>query len=109
MEQQEKKKKLLDILNKKAFNPILDKSKDDYDSEDKKKKLEEVQQNTKSKKERFENYNTPEEVRENYLHVLSSEKDENLEEKLKDLDLPRLSQIKKEFLDLCKELDVKQE
>ncbi len=106
MEQDDKREKLLEFLNKKAFDPILEKSKDDYDSEDKKRKLEDVQQSTKNEKERFQQYDTPEEVRENYLSDLSSDAAEEINEELKDLDLPRLAQFKKEFLDLCKELDV---
>lgn len=108
MTQDEKKEKLLDFLNKKAFDPILEKSKDDYDSEEKKRKLEEIQHSTKNQKERFQKYDSPEEVRENYLTELSSNTDDEILEELKELDLPRLQQFKKEFLDLCKEMDVKQ-
>lgn len=67
MKKEEKKRKLLDFLNKKAFDPIINKSKDDYDSETKKKKLEDVKRSTKSEKERFQNYEDAEEVRDNYL------------------------------------------
>ncbi|MGB7786449.1 MAG: hypothetical protein WBL27_10135 [Salinimicrobium sp.] len=106
MDQDEKRKKLVNFLNKKLFDPILEKSKDDYDSEALKRRLEEMQQSTKREKERFRQYDTPEEVRENYLNDLSSDAAEDVNEELKELDLPRLPQFKKEFLDLCKELDV---
>lgn len=106
MEQDEKREKLLNFLNKKAFDPILEKSKEDYDSEAEKRRLEEVQRTTKREKERFWRYDTPEEVRENFLNDLSSEAAVEVQEELKELDLPRLPQFKKEFLDLCKELDV---
>ncbi|MDT0646072.1 hypothetical protein RM545_05165, partial [Zunongwangia sp. F260] len=70
MSQKEKKEKLLNFLETKAFNPILRKSKDDFNSDTKKEKFEDVKRSTENEKERFRNYNTPGNIRDNYLSDL---------------------------------------
>ena len=102
-----KKKKLIDFLNKKAFDPVLEKEKDDFSSDKKRQKLEDVQRSTKSEKERFKNYKDAQEVRENFLSDLNSEPAKKVHRKLKDLDLPVLPDLKEEFLQLCDDLDVR--
>ena len=107
MSKEETKKKLLDFLDEKAFDPIINRDKGDYDSEDQKKKLEDVKRSTKSEKKRFHNYDSPEEVKENYLNDLNSEPAQKINAELKDLSLPRLPQFKDDFLQLCDKLGVK--
>ena len=104
---EDKKEKLLDFLEKKAFDPVLNKSKDDYDSDTKKKELEDVKRSTKSEKERFRNYGSAKEVRDNYLSDLNSEPAQKINRELDDLNLPKLPDYKKDFLDLCEKLGVK--
>ena len=48
MSKQEAREQLLDLLDKKAFNPILKASPDDYSSDADKKKLQEVQRTTRN-------------------------------------------------------------
>ena len=107
MSKAEDKKKLLNFLDKKAFDPILNKSKEDYNTDAKKKKFEDVKAATEREKERFHNYNTAEEIRENYHRDLNSSAAEKINRELKDLDLPRLPDLKDEFFILCDELGVK--
>ncbi|MEX2591600.1 MAG: hypothetical protein WD426_02415 [Anditalea sp.] len=107
MNKEEEKKRLLDFLDIKAFDPIINKSKEDYDSENKKKKFEDVKRSTEKEKERFHNYNTAEDIKENYRRDLSSEPAKKVHAELKYLDLPRLPDLKDEFFQLCDDLNVK--
>lgn len=106
MKKEEKKRRLLNFLDKKAFDPVINKSKSDFDSEDKKKKFEEVKRKTETEKERFHNYDGPEDIRTNFLRDLSSDPAKRVHSTLKYLDLPRLPDLKDDFLELCDELDV---
>ncbi|MDT0649611.1 hypothetical protein [Autumnicola edwardsiae] len=58
-------------------------------------------------KERFRNYNTPWDIRDNYLSDLSSQTAKKKNAELKDLNLPRLPYFKDQFLELCDKLGVK--
>lgn len=107
MTQKEKKEKLLNFIETKAFNPILKKSEDDFSSDSKKKKFKDVKRSTENEKERFRNYNSPEDIRDNYLSDLSSHTAKKKNAELKELGLPRLPDFKEEFLELCGKLDVK--
>lgn len=102
----EQKKELLNFLDKKAFDPILRKSADDYDSDAKKKKFEHVKKSTEKEKERFHNYNTASDIKENFRRDLNSEPAKKVHAELKTLDLPRLPDLKDEFYHLCDELGV---
>lgn len=103
----EKREKLIHFLDEKAFDPILEKSEDDFEG-NKRDKYRDVRQSTESEKERFHNdYNTAEEVRDNYLSDLNSEEADKINRELEDLGLPRLPDFEGEFRDLCDRLDVK--
>lgn len=107
MSKAEDKKKLLKFLDDKAFDPILEKSREDYGSENEKKKFDHVKQSTEREKKRFHNYNTAEDIKENFQRDLNSDPAKKIHSELKDLSLPRLSQLKDEFYDLCDKLGVK--
>ncbi|MDT0648114.1 hypothetical protein RM545_15575, partial [Zunongwangia sp. F260] len=62
---------------------------------------------TENEKERFRNYNTPGNIRDNYLSDLSSQTAKKKNAELKDLNLPRLPDFKDQFLELCDKLGVK--
>ena len=106
MTDKEKKEKLIKFLDKKAFDPIINKSKDDFDSDNKKKKFEDVKQSTKSEKERFRKYDSAEDVRDNYLSDLNSQTAKKINRELDDLNLPKLPDYKDEFLELCDKIGV---
>lgn len=107
MTEKEQKEKLIEFLDKNAFDPVINKSKDDYDSEKQKKKFEDVKRSTKSEKERFRKYESPEEVRDNFLADLDSEPAQEIDKELDDLDLPKLPDMKEDFLNLCDKIGVK--
>lgn len=106
MTKTEKEKELLDFLDRKAFDPILKRSKDYYDTDDKKKKFEHVKESTEKEKERFHNYKSPEEIKLNFRRDLHSEPAKKVHSELKYLGLPRLPDIQDEFFELCEELKV---
>lgn len=108
MKQEQKRKELLDFLDKKAFDPVLHASENRYDSEDKKKKLGELKEKTEKEKDRFhKNYNSPKEIKDNFLSDLNSQAAKKVHSELKYLGLPRLPDLKEEFLDLYEELEEK--
>ena len=107
MNDEDKRKKLVNFLNENALNPILEKSEDDFKSQDKKEKFKDVKRSTESEKERFENYDSAKEVKDNYLNDLNSEPAKMINRELDDLNLPKLPDYKKEFLNLCEKLEVK--
>lgn len=108
MKQEQKRKKLLDFLDRKAFDPVLYSSENRYESEDKKKKLRELKEKTEKEKQRFhKNYGSPTEIKDNFLSDLNSLAAKKVHSELKYLDLPRLPDLKKEFLDLYEELEEK--
>lgn len=107
MTDKEKKEKLLNFLDRKAFDPIINKEKDDYKSQEKKKKFEHVKQSTKSEKERFREYDSAEEVRDNYLSDLNSQTAKKINKELDDLNLPKLPDFEDEFLELCDRMGLK--
>ncbi len=106
MNDEEKRRRLLQFLDKKAFEPILRRSADDYPGE-KKKRFEDVKRSTESERERFHRkYRSAAEVKENYLSDLNSKTAKKKNAELEDLGLPRLPEFREEFLDLCNELQV---
>ena len=106
MKSEQKKKKLLNFLDKKAFDPILNKTEGSYHTEAKKEKFRDVKRSTEKEKERFHNYNTPEDIKENFRRDLNSDPAKKVHRDLRDLDLPTLPELKDEFYDLCEELEV---
>jgi hypothetical protein len=102
---EEKKDKLVNFLNRRAFDPVLDASESDY-SGAKKDKLKDVQQSTRAEKERFANYGSAAEVRRMFEDDLSSEPAKKVQRELKDLDLPTLPDVKEDFLELCERENV---
>jgi histidyl-tRNA synthetase len=102
----EKKEKLLEFLDKKAFDPVLKASDNKYKTEAQKNKLKDVQESTQSEKERFARYKSAKEVKDNYLSDLNSSAAQKIDKELKELNLPRLPEFKDEFLKMCEKLEV---
>ena len=98
------KKKLLYFLDRKVFDPVLEKTEDDYDTDSKKKKFEEVKKSIEEEKQRFHNEETAEDIKRHFQHNLKSEPAQKVYSNLKHLDLPRLPQFKEEFYELCEKL-----
>jgi hypothetical protein len=104
--EKEKKEKLIRFLNRKAFDPILKSSDSGYKSESEKKKLQDVKESTVSEKRRFSEYESASEVKKEYLNDLNSTSAKKINKELSQLDLPRLPDLKEEFLKLCEKLEV---
>ncbi len=107
MSDNEKKKELVSFLNRKAFDPVLRASPDDYRTKPEKKMLEDIQRSTASEKDRYEkSYKTAGEVRSRYLDDLSSTAAKKKNSELEKLHLPKLPDLKSDFLKLCDRIGV---
>jgi len=102
-----KREQLIKFLDKNAFDPILNLSEDKFSSVAEKAKFRDVKRNTQSEKNRFHNnYPTAQDVKQNYLSDLHSRTADKKNSELKELGLPRLPELREQFLDLCNKLDL---
>lgn len=107
MSDKQAREKLLNLLDRKAFDPVLKASPDDYRSESDKKKLRDVQETTRKTQQSYhEKYKTARDVRDNFRDDLSSEAAKKVHRQLHDLGLPTLNDIKDEFEKLADEVGV---
>lgn len=91
-----KEKKLFDFLDRRAFKPVLDADPDDYSGDDK-RKLEDAQRATRSERKRYENYGSADELYRMFHDDLDSEPAKKIHRELKELGLPTLNDVCKEF------------
>jgi len=102
----DKKKKLLDFIDKKAFDVVINADPGKYSKEDQ-KKLEDIQRKTKNEKDQFHNdYNNAKEVKEGFLSDVRSDAAKKVDKELRHLHLPTLPEIKDDFMELCDKLGV---
>lgn len=101
----EKQRKLFNWLDERAFQPILNADPADY-SGDKKAKLKDVQQATRSERERYQNYSSAQDLYDNYEDDLDSDEAEKINRELDDLGLPKLSDFEKDFSRQAEEVGV---
>lgn len=101
-----KREELIDLLDKKVFDPVLKASDSNLDDEHR-RMLADVKRSTRNEKKRFhDNYRSAGDVKTNYLSDLTSEVAKKKDKELEELDLPRMYQVKDEFLKLCDRLHV---
>lgn len=106
MSDRKAREKLLDLLDRKAFDPVIHASPDDV-AEGKRDRLEGLQETTRSTKESYhEKYGSAEKVAEMFRDDLSSDSARKVQQELKDLGLPTLQDVKEEFEELARELEV---
>jgi|tagenome__1003787_1003787.scaffolds.fasta_scaffold20561995_2 hypothetical protein len=106
MSTKDKREELLKFIDKNAFDPILKASPNKLSEKDK-GKLEDIQRKTENEKKQFhEEYKTPEEVKKNYLSDVRSKAAAKVNKELEHLNLPTLPELKDQFMELCKKLDV---
>lgn len=91
------KQELIDFLDRKVFDPILRASPERYNESDR-KKLQDVQDRTRSEKERFRTYANAQEVIDNYKSDLHSSTAKRVNAELEHLKLPTLPSVEDEFL-----------
>ena len=102
----DKKKQLLDFIDKKAFDVVLNANLEKYDKGDR-KKLEDIQRKTKNEKDQFHNdYKNAKEVKNGFLSDVRSDAAQKLDKELRHLHLPTLPQIKDDFMKLCDKIGV---
>jgi hypothetical protein len=94
------KRELLSFLDRNVFNPILKASSGRYSGGDR-KKLQDVQERTKSEKERFHHYGSASEIAENYKSDLHSSTAKRVNRELDGLKLPTLPSVEDEFMKLA--------
>jgi len=108
MAQKDARDKLVQFLDERVFDPIPDKSEGDFSSEDRKEKFRDVRRSTESEKHRFhDEYPSARDVKDNYLSDLSSSTGKAKDRELEDLGLPKLPDVRDEFMELCDKLGVK--
>jgi hypothetical protein len=91
------KRELLRYLDTHVFNPIIRASPEKY-SEFQQKKLRDVQDRTRSEKDRFHHYGSAGEIVDNYKSDLHSSTAKRVNRELEQLRLPTLPSVKDEFL-----------
>ena len=102
------REKLLDLLDRKAFDPVLKASPSTYSSERDQDRLRDVQDTTRNTQRSYhEKYKSAQAVYENFLDDLHSEAAKKVHRELRDLHLPTLNDIKDEFEQMANELGVK--
>lgn len=102
----DKRKQLLDFIDKKAFDVVLKADPKKYDEDDR-KKLEDIQRKTENEKKQFHNdYKTAKDVKEGYLSDVRSEAAKKVNKELKHLKLPILPEFKDDFMKLCDKIGV---
>jgi uncharacterized protein (DUF2267 family) len=106
MTDEDARRKLVDFLDERAFQPVLRAKPDDF-PKDKRDQLADVQRSTESEQERFRNYESAEKVVQMYRDDLSSEAAQKVHRQLRDLGLPTLNDVRDEFEQRARELGVR--
>lgn len=99
------KKQLLDFINKKTFEPILNTRPDKFKGKDR-EDFEDVRRKTESEKKNFEDYGSADEIKKNYLSNVHSKAAAKVNDQLEKLGLPTMPEHKDEFMELCSKLGV---
>jgi len=102
---QDAQKKLLDFLDRKAFEPVLRARPERY-SESQRARLEEVQDATRAERERYRRYGSARKIVEMFKDDLRSEPAQKIHRELAALGLPTLDDVREEFEHLAEGLGV---
>ncbi len=99
------KRELVEFLESRAFNPVLNQKPDDYGSDSDRRKLADVQRATRSEIERYRHeYTSAQDVIRNYKDDLTSEPAREIDRELDQLGLPTLRAIEPQFRKKVEEL-----
>lgn len=102
-----KKELLLEFLDKRVFDPVLEATPDLYSSERDKANLELVKMNIERERDYFHNRSlSAEEIKNHYFRELYYESRHSIGKELEDLELPRFIELRDEFVSLCDELHI---
>lgn len=107
LQTQDEKSRLLEFIDKKALDPVLEALPEQYSSERDRRSLLLVQKRTAKEKEEFhDKHLTTAQIREKYLRRIYWETHLRFGKQLEDLELPRFLQLREQFLQLCADLHV---
>lgn len=99
------KQELVDFVIRRAFDPVL-KAKPDGKSDAEKKKLEHVQDATRSEIDRYRGYGSADELVTNFKRDLHSTAAKKIYHELEQLGLPTINDIRDEFEAKARDLGV---
>lgn len=109
MSQNNAREQLVDLLDRRAFQPVLDASPEEFEHDRHKELLRELQEKTRSTRQRYlKNYTSASDVVRNFRRDLTSDSAQQVHEDLSRLGLPTFQEVKYEFNTLARELEVKE-
>lgn len=104
----DKQDQLIRFLERRAWRPVLKAPEDEYPDADQ-KRLERVKRKTESQQQRYRDYNSAGQVRQEFQDDLSSQAAKRVNADLRKLDLPTQPDVADEFFRLADKLGVKGE
>lgn len=104
----DKQRKLIQFLARRAWNPVLRANAKEYSDADQ-RRLERVQRKTEAQKQRYENYRSAGQVRQEFRDDLSSQPAKQTNADLRRLGLPTQRDVSDEFFELADALGVRAE
>lgn len=103
----DKKMRLVKFLDRRAFDPVLQVSPQQYKHPSEKQKLKHVQDTTAEEKNRYHTrYQSAMEVKRAFFDDLNSSRGKQIDAESGELHLPSRLNLKEEFINLCEKLDV---
>jgi hypothetical protein len=102
MEDKDTRKRLLALLDRDLFDPVLQRRREQFESLEDKKRFEDVRRKVIEERERYhDNCPTAQDIKENFMRDLESRTSRRLNENLRHLGLPSYWDIKDDFVKLC--------
>ncbi len=96
------RKRLLALLDRDLFDPVLSKTREDFDRAADKHRYDDARRKVSRERSRYrDNCPTSQDIKENFLRDLESRSSQRLNENLRALGLPSYWDARDEFLKLC--------
>lgn len=105
---EQRKQKLIDFLEQRAWQPVLRASPDRFGESDQ-QRLERVKQKTRAQQERYRNYQSAGQVRQEFQDDLTSDPAKRVNSDLRKLRLPTQRDVANDFFSLADQLGVRNE
>lgn len=106
-EDKDVRKRLLAFLDRELFEPVLSKTREDFDDPDDKHRFDDARRKIARERSRYHDQcPTPQDIKENFLRDLESRTSHRLNENLRALGLPTYWDLRDEFLKLCETYEV---
>ena len=101
-DEKDTRKRLLALLDRDVFDPVLGKSREDFDRLADKHRYDDARRKVSRERNRYhDNCPTALDIKENFLRDVESRSSQRLNENLRALRLPNYWDVKDEFLKLC--------